>query len=103
MMLSEVNNTFGETHNYWLTPEKRTAQTPPASVTSLPSAMHVSSFPPMDLDYDWIFTPPGEQLVAHMNTLRERPPEFLMPRSSWKRRPWESREVLKALAALSPD
>jgi hypothetical protein len=31
--------------------------------------MHVSPFMPMELDYDFILTPPSERLVAHMNTL----------------------------------
>lgn len=31
---------------------------------------HVSPFMPMDLGYDWAFTPPGERLFVQMNLLR---------------------------------
>jgi DUF1365 family protein len=31
---------------------------------------HVSPFMPMDIDYDWRFTPPGEQLAVHMQNMR---------------------------------
>jgi DUF1365 family protein len=31
--------------------------------------MHVSPFMPMELDYDFILTPPNERLIAHMNTM----------------------------------
>lgn len=37
---------------------------------------HVSPFMPMDRDYDWRFSVPGEDLHVHMNVLREREPEF---------------------------
>ena len=33
-------------------------------------AFHVSPFMPMDLDYDWRFTPPGKRLTVHMQNRR---------------------------------
>lgn len=33
-------------------------------------AFHVSPFMPMDLGYDWTFTPPGERAFVHMNLTR---------------------------------
>ena len=88
MILSEVNNTFGESHNYWLTPE---SQRPNAAAMRYITRknMHVSPFHPMDLDYVWIFTPPGEQLVAHMNTLAQGQPNFDAT-LQLERRPWEA-------------
>jgi DUF1365 family protein len=34
-------------------------------------SMHVSPFMPMDVRYDWRFTPPGERLGVHMRLTRE--------------------------------
>ncbi len=67
-VLAEVNNTFGESRNYWLSPAN---QLPAANSLHYrcPKTMHVSPFMPMELDYDFILTPPAESLVAHMNTL----------------------------------
>jgi DUF1365 family protein len=96
MILSEVNNTFGESHNYWLTPE--TQQPNAAALRYItPKQMYVSPFHPMDLEYVWIFTPPGEQLVAHMNTLAEGHPNFDAT-LQLERRPWNARELLRILA-----
>jgi DUF1365 family protein len=36
----------------------------------LAKAFHVSPFMPMDLDYDWRFTPPGEMLAVRMENRR---------------------------------
>jgi uncharacterized protein len=97
VMLGEVSNTFGETHNYWLSPEN---EQPNAAAKRYHTAkcMHVSPFQPMELDYDWTFTAPGEQLVAHMNTLAKGRPNFDAT-LQLERRPWKSRELLKALAS----
>jgi DUF1365 family protein len=35
---------------------------------ALDKTFHVSPFMPMDVDYDWRFTPPGERLTVHMNS-----------------------------------
>ncbi|MDE2137948.1 MAG: DUF1365 domain-containing protein, partial [Gammaproteobacteria bacterium] len=37
---------------------------------------HVSPFMPMQRQYAWSFTPPGEALRVHMRVLRERTVEF---------------------------
>ena len=39
-------------------------------------AFHVSPFMPMDRDYRWTFTPPGDDLFVHMDVLREGRREF---------------------------
>lgn len=95
MILSEVNNTFGESHNYWLTPE---SQRPNAAAMRYitPKRLHVSPFQAMGLDYVWIFTPPDEKLVAHMNTLAEGQPNFDAT-LQLERRPWNASELLKIL------
>ena len=37
----------------------------------LDKEFHVSPFMPMDIDYDWRFTPPGERLAVHMTSRRQ--------------------------------
>jgi len=60
--------------------------------------MHVSPFMPMDLEYDWILTQPGERLVAHMNTLKGGKP-FFDATLRLERREWTRAEVRRVLAA----
>jgi DUF1365 family protein len=43
---------------------------------SFAKTFHVSPFMPMDRDYDWSFTTPGEDLVVHMDVLRSGAREF---------------------------
>ncbi len=94
-ILSEVNNTFGETHNYWLTAANERANSA-AKQYHTGKEMHVSPFNGMNLEYDWIFTPPGGQLVAHMNTLEQGKRNFDAT-LRLERRPWNSRQLTKVL------
>ena len=96
-MMAEVNNTFGESHNYWLTPGNERAAVAARRYTS-EKRMHVSPFMGMDLDYDWIFTEPGERLVAHMNALRDGKP-FFDATLRLHRREWTRAELHRVLAA----
>ena len=96
LMMSEVNSTFGESHNYWLTPANQRDSAAAKRYTTA-KKMHVSPFMGMDLDYDWIFTPPGAHLVAHMNTLSEGKP-FFDATLQLEHRPWERRELHRTLA-----
>jgi DUF1365 family protein len=95
MILGEVNSTFGESHNYWLT---QSGELPNVAAKRYQTAkrMHVSPFQPMNLEYDWILTPPGETLVAHMNTLCEGRPNFDAT-LQLDRRPWTSAQLVKVL------
>jgi uncharacterized protein len=96
MMMAEVNSTFGESHNYWLTPGcQRSSSTAQRYTTA--KALHVSPFMGMRLDYDWIFTSPGAQLVAHMNTLADGK-AFFDATLELTRRPWEARALRSVLA-----
>ena len=70
MTLGEVNNTFDETKNYWLTAENSVPSVAAKRYRST-KEMHVSPFHPMDLEYDWILAPHGERPVVHMNTLKD--------------------------------
>ncbi len=91
-VLAEVSNTFGGAHNYWLRPD-------PASRTFRATAaksLYVSPFMPADLDYAFAFTPPAGRLVAHMASRRAGSPCFDAT-LSLARRPWNAREIRRAL------
>ena len=100
MMLAEVNNTFGETCNYWLTREceqaaaHRDGARPRRYETR--KIFHVSPFMAMGHQYKWVFTPPGERLVAHMSTLTSE--SLLFDATlTLERRPWSARELRRTL------
>ena len=99
-MMAEVSNTFGESHNYWLTPQNERAAAAARRYTSK-KRMHVSPFMGMDMEYDWIFTEPGEKLVAHMNTVQNGKP-FFDATLQLTRREWTNAEVRKTLPAYPP-
>jgi DUF1365 family protein len=95
-ILAEVNNTFGETRNYWLGPQNAIA-----SENSLrfrcAKDFHVSPFLDMDLDYDFTFTHPEEKLVAHMNVLRGNA-TMLDATLQLERHAWTSANLTRTLA-----
>ncbi len=69
-IVSEITNTpWGERHAYAL----RLADASPAGVEQcvhrwrFDKDFHVSPFLPMEIDYDWSFSDPGESLFVHMN------------------------------------
>jgi uncharacterized protein len=103
MMLAEVNNTFGETCNYWLTPEceRPAASGRPAGTGTrryeTQKVFHVSPFMDLAPRYTWVFTPPGERLVAHMGA-RGCDDTFFDATLILERRPWNARELRRTLA-----
>ncbi|MDQ3205697.1 MAG: DUF1365 domain-containing protein [Pseudomonadota bacterium] len=70
-IVAEITNTpWGERHAYVLPVE--TAQRHGRALHwSFPKTFHVSPFMPMDRDYVWRFTVPGEDLHVHMDVLHE--------------------------------
>ena len=100
-VLAEVNSTFGETRNYWLSRENRE---PSANALHYrcPKTMHVSPFMEMNLDYEFVLTEPGEKLVAHMNTIERGPASesstpFFDATLALEHEPWTARSVALAL------
>jgi DUF1365 family protein len=96
-VVGEVHSTFGEEHLYWLTaaPER-----PNAVRWQTPKRMHVSPFMPMELTYDFLVTPPGRSLVAHMTTTDRREPgatPTFDATLTLERRPWTARELHRVL------
>lgn len=96
-VLAEVNSTFGETHNYWLTARNRQPGENGFRYRC-PKTMHVSPFMGMNLDYEFVLTPPGESLVAHMNTLETGSGGLFDATLALEHRPWNARNVGLALA-----
>ncbi|MEQ1884765.1 MAG: DUF1365 domain-containing protein [Bryobacteraceae bacterium] len=101
-ILAEVNSTFGESRNYWLSPRNQEA-----SVNALryrcAKTMHVSPFMDMNLDYEFVLTEPDEKLMAHMNTAEKGPSAetarpVLDATLTLDREPWNAYNVGRALA-----
>jgi len=67
-VLAEVNNTFGETRNYWLTAENEIAGGRLRRFRA-EKAMHVSPFMPMDMEYTFGFSEPGDELTVTMSAI----------------------------------
>ena len=97
-VVAEVNNTFGGQQTYWLdghgdaaAPLRRRAA----------KDLYVSPFMPYDVSYDFVLTPPGEQVLVHMNvqrggTLASRDRSFDAT-LQLAYRAWTAREIRRAL------
>jgi len=94
-ILTEVNNTFGETENYWLSSKN---QLPSRGTRRFASEkrMHVSPFMPMGLRYTFVLSEPGEDLTVHMNTIENDEVSFGAT-LRLVREPWSSSSVRRAL------
>ncbi len=66
IVLAAVNNTFGEMHNYWLTPRLQVAAGNSRSY-QVAKAFHVSTFLGMNCNYRFTFSDPDTSLVVQMN------------------------------------
>jgi DUF1365 family protein len=70
-IVAEITNTpWNERHAYVLQAQPALARAAPLSFT-LAKSFHVSPFMPMDIEYDWRFSSPGEELLVHMRSLRQ--------------------------------
>lgn len=92
VVLAEVSNTFGGSHNYWLRadPSSRTFR------SAASKSLYVSPFMPVDLDYAFSFTPPADRLVARLRTIQDGVTTFDAT-LSLERRPWTAREIRRVL------
>jgi uncharacterized protein len=74
-VVAEITNTpWGERHAYVLDAHRLSRPAGQALRWRFDKDFHVSPFLPMDLEYDWAFTPPGNSLLVHMNVRDRRPP-----------------------------
>ena len=67
-LLAEVNNTFGESKNYWLNADNE-IEGGRLRKFRADKAMHVSPFMPMEMEYTFGFSEPGEEVTVYMNTV----------------------------------
>ncbi len=67
-VMAEVNNTFAETHNYWLTSKECVQRGADSARYEFDKAFHVSPFMAMKQRYQWTFTDPAENLVVQSNS-----------------------------------
>jgi DUF1365 family protein len=109
LVLAEVHNTFGESHNYWL--DQRVALEGANSLRyKTDKVFHVSPFMSLNHQYTWTFTPPAENLVVHMGmhapeskffdatlTLERQPWTGASLRSILFRHPWMTAKVITAI------
>jgi len=73
-IIAEVNNTpWGEQHCYLIpAPDDRVSDIKTSHVRYFTrKEFHVSPFMPMDIDYDWRFSAPDDELFVHMENHRE--------------------------------
>ena len=109
MVMAEVNNTFGESHPYWLGPSLET-RTASGRHYDFDKAFHVSPFMPMDCRYRFAFTDPGEALVVQVKEWNRGELFFdatlRLSRQSWSaaalhralvRHPWMTAKVIAAI------
>jgi len=96
-VLADVRNTYGGRHSYWLQPlDGRTQRFHAVSAKSL----YVSPFMAMAADYQFLLTPPGSSLVAHMNVIEHATGDRMFDATlSLQRRPWTAANVRRTLAA----
>jgi hypothetical protein len=95
LILAEVNSTFGESHNYWLSPGNQLHAANSMRYRQS-KAMHVSPFMSMKLDYTFTLTPPGSTLIAHMDTVEDGA-MFFDATLKLAFRPWSARSLHRAL------
>ena len=96
-VLAEVNSTFGESRNYWLS-EANQSGAANSFQYQTPKALHVSPFMKMELDYIFTFTAPEEHLVAHMQTL-DGGDCFFDATLDLSREPWTAPALHRALVS----
>ncbi len=100
MILAEVNNTFAETHNYWLAHENSSAPKELAvKHFHHPKQFHVSPFMEMNSAYDWTITQPSERLLIQQ-TETDSEGVIFDATLNLNRREWCSKEIRNALIAF---
>lgn len=85
-VLADVRNTYGGRRSYWLDPVDRLTHRFRAFADK---TLYVSPFMEMEMQYEFLLTPPGASLVAHMNVSRTGTGERMFDATlELDRRPW---------------
>jgi DUF1365 family protein len=103
LVLAEVNNTFGQSHNYWLVPGSRPGGGGAADwyEAVADKTFYVSPFMPPDMRYAFTFTSPAERLVVRMSL--SEADDAAPGRSAFDAtlslayRPWSAAEIRRTL------
>jgi DUF1365 family protein len=103
-VLADVRNTYGGRRFYWLQPADAAAHRFRAVADK---TLYVSPFMEPGVGYEFVLTPPGTTLVAHMNVMRQAPEgsgdaagrerRILDATLSLERRPWTAVNIRRAL------
>jgi len=95
-IVAEITNTpWNERHSYVL-PLATSPQHAGVHAWAFRKAFHVSPFLPLDRDYAWRLTPPGQSLHVHMDVLREGLREFDAT-LALDRREWNAANLARVL------
>lgn len=98
-VLAEVNNTFGEHHNYLLhedgTPLSR------STLLHADKVFHVSPFIPMDARYEFTFSTPGPHLSVSLLDVVEGSP-LLLAEVNLRRRSLTDMQILRTFLRYGP-
>jgi uncharacterized protein len=95
-VMAEVNNTFGETENYWLNQDLEVSASM-ARRYRFNKSFHVSPFMPLNQIYDWTFSAPGEDLVVECMSFENGDLVFDST-LKLRRREWTRHELHRAIA-----
>ena len=99
LVLADVRNTYGGRTSYWL----RASDDGHGVRDTAAKSLYVSPFMAYDVDYEFVLTPPGPTLVAHMNVRRSAGAPGGQPRLfdamlMLRQQPWTARAIRTALA-----
>lgn len=89
LVLAEVNNTFGESHNYWFPFEPRRR-------VRVLKEFHVSPFLPMDLEYHFLLSEPRSRLSIYMD-VHDGGGKIFDAALALQWREWNAPEIRRAL------
>ncbi len=94
-VVAEVNNTpWGEQHCYVMPIDANDATTGEGPRTI--KEFHVSPFLPMNMEYHWRISPPGDSLFVHLDDV-ERDERVLDVTMRLQRRPWTTANLQRML------
>lgn len=96
LVMADVRNTYGGRHQYWLDPAD---DSPRRFRSTVPKALFVSPFMHGEMNYEFILTPPGSELVVHMNVTPRDPGARASfdATLSLTARPWTATSIQSAL------
>lgn len=95
-IMAEVNNTFGETQNYWLSSDREQAAGANKKYR-FQKTFHVSPFMKLGQEYEWTFTPPSDRLISQCVS-HENGAAIFDSTLKLQRRDWSRSELHRSLA-----